>query len=197
MNKLHPLKPDMQRQMYYDQSNISHIVTKVHWEGLKLKGEVETANTQRGKDFKGLIDQGSLVAFSLRAVGPVVENKGDHVIVKDPLTMFCFDWVVHPSHACAYMDRTLQESANAGSLLKSESGLFIPISESVVDYAKLASRNFKLITKSFDVKQNTVTLSEDGRNLIGEVNDPFTKKKIIIKLEEGLQREINSFYKML
>jgi hypothetical protein len=89
----HPLKPDLQRQLYIDQSNISHIVTKVWWEGNVLKGHVESANTARGNDFKGLIEQGSKVGFSLRAVGPVVEKKGDITYVKDPLTMYCYDWM--------------------------------------------------------------------------------------------------------
>lgn len=89
----HPLKPDVQRQVYTDQSNISHIVTKVWWEGNKLKGLVEAANTARGRDFEGLILQGSKVAFSLRAIGPVTEVKGDTTYVKDPLTMYCFDWM--------------------------------------------------------------------------------------------------------
>ena len=34
----HPLKPDIQRQLYLDQSNISHRVNEVWWEGNILKG---------------------------------------------------------------------------------------------------------------------------------------------------------------
>ena len=66
---MHPLNPDIKRQLYIDQGNISHIVNKVWWEGNLLKGEVSAANTARGADFDGLIRQGSEVAFSLRAVG--------------------------------------------------------------------------------------------------------------------------------
>lgn len=89
----HPLDPDVKRQLYIDQGNISHIINKVWWEGNLLKGEVSAANTARGADFDGLIRQGSEVAFSLRAVGPVVEQRGDTTYVKDPLTIFTYDWV--------------------------------------------------------------------------------------------------------
>lgn len=66
---MHPLKPDVQRQLNTDHSNISHIITKIWWEGNKLKAIVEAAATARGADFDGLIRQGSKVGFSLRAVG--------------------------------------------------------------------------------------------------------------------------------
>ena len=89
----HPLKPDIQRQLYMDQSNISHIVNSFWWEGNILKGYVEAANTERGKDFDGLVRQGCKVGFSLRAVGPITEKRGDTVTVKDPLTIFSYDWV--------------------------------------------------------------------------------------------------------
>ena len=89
----HPLKPDIQRQLYLEQSNISHRVNEVWWEGNVLKGYVEAANTVRGKDFDGLIRQGCKVAFSLRAVGPITEKHGDTVTVKDPLSIFSYDWV--------------------------------------------------------------------------------------------------------
>jgi len=79
--------------LYLDQSNISHRVNEFWWEGGLLKGYVEAANTHRGKDFDGLIRQGSKVAFSLRAIGPVIEQRKNHVIINDPLTIFSYDWV--------------------------------------------------------------------------------------------------------
>jgi hypothetical protein len=65
----HPLTPTVERQLYIDQSNISHIITKKWWEGNLLKGIVECALTARGKDMQGLIRQGSQVAFSMRGFG--------------------------------------------------------------------------------------------------------------------------------
>ena len=79
--------------MYIDQTRISHIVTKFWWEGNILKGIVESANTQVGKDFQGLIRQGSSVAFSMRGVGGIQENKKNYVEVKSPLNILSYDWV--------------------------------------------------------------------------------------------------------
>ena len=89
----HPLKPDLQRQLYTDHSNISHIITSFWWEKNLLKGFVESANTARGKDFAGLIKQKCKVGFSLRAVGPLTKKNGDFIEVLSPLTMYCYDWV--------------------------------------------------------------------------------------------------------
>jgi hypothetical protein len=65
----HPLKPDMERQLYIDHLRISHIVLDPRFEGKLLKSVVESANTVVGRDFKGLIEQGSDVAFSMRGIG--------------------------------------------------------------------------------------------------------------------------------
>jgi len=74
-----------------DQSNMSHRINEIFWEGNILKGFVEAAATERGNDFEGIILSGSKVAFSLRAVGPITEKRGDITVVLDPLTIFTFD----------------------------------------------------------------------------------------------------------
>jgi hypothetical protein len=65
----HPLAPTVERQLYIDQSNISHLITDVWWKGNLLEGRVETALTDRGRDMQGLIRQGMQVAFSMRGFG--------------------------------------------------------------------------------------------------------------------------------
>jgi hypothetical protein len=89
----HPLTPTVERQLYIDQSNISHLITKIWWEGNLLKGIVECALTDRGRDMQGLVRQGMQVAFSMRGFGPVSEKKGDIVYVKDPLHILTYDWI--------------------------------------------------------------------------------------------------------
>ena len=49
--------------------------------------------TETGKNFDGLVRQGCKVGFSLRAVGPITEKRGDTVTVKDPLTIFSYDFI--------------------------------------------------------------------------------------------------------
>ena len=67
----HPQGTERSRQLYIDQSNISHIVLRHWWDGEKLMGEVETAATRAGRDMMGLIKQGSEVAFSMRGLSSV------------------------------------------------------------------------------------------------------------------------------
>jgi len=90
---MHPLDPDIRRQMHIDQTRISHIVTEIYLRNKVVQPIIESANTQAGRDFRGLIEQGSKVAFSMRGVSPLVENKKDYIEVKGPLTIFSYDWV--------------------------------------------------------------------------------------------------------
>jgi hypothetical protein len=90
----HPMSPDLQRQLYTDQTRISHIITSLEFEKNVLNGIVESALTSVGKDFAGLIRQGSQVAFSMRGVGPITESKqGGITEVKAPLNIYTWDWV--------------------------------------------------------------------------------------------------------
>lgn len=159
----HPLKPDIQRQLYMDQSNISHRINKFWWEGNVLRGEIEAANTARGQDFDGVIRQESKVGFSLRAVGPITEKRGDITVVKDPLTIFCYDWVIHPSHASAYMTDIISES---GNVINESAGIFMPVyAEEAIDYIKSQSKNFKMIAECFELDSKEIFLSEDSRKV--------------------------------
>jgi len=155
----HPLKPDLQRQLYLDQSNMSHRINDIWWEGNLLKGHVEAAATLRGNDFDGIVRSGSKVAFSLRAVGPITEKRGEATVVLDPLTIFTFDWILHPSHKVAYMDEIVSESTQ-NLLYESSNDIFVPYSEdgSILNYIKEQSRNFKIIAESFEMNSDNLIL---------------------------------------
>jgi hypothetical protein len=190
----HPLKPDIQRQLYMDQGNISHRINEFWWDGNLLRGYVEATNTSRGADFAGLILQGSQVAFSLRAVGPITEARGGVVYVKSPLTVFCYDWVIHPSHAPAYMEELVSETKKVGSniTMSESSDLMIPIYEytNVESYLKSTSRNFKLISEQFEINaKNNIYLSKDNKNIYLKDKD----KTIAIHLEDYLIKELDQY----
>jgi hypothetical protein len=166
---LHPLNPTVERQLYIDQSNISHIIKDVWWKGNLLYGKVETALTERGRDMQGLIRQGSKVAFSLRGFGPVCEKKGDITYIKDPLHILTYDFVIHPSHRPAYMTKVLQESSG---FMRNElqEGYFIPLTESaIIDYLGTQSKNIKSLSEQY---------SFDKKNIIG-------KKKDLVYINDG------------
>lgn len=186
----HPLKPDLQRQLYMDQSNISHCINQFWWENDTLKGFVEAANTARGADFDGLVRQGSKVGFSLRAVGPITEKRADHVVILDPLTIFCYDWIIHPSHPVAYMDEIVSESAKAGNVICESAGVFTPIhSQEALDYIKSESHNFRMISEQFEVDPSTAMLSEDSRKVI------LTKgsDRVVVLAEDYISEEVSRY----
>lgn len=108
----HPMDENVKRQMGYDHHNFACIVTEYWWEGNLLKGRVETAKTEVGRDMKGLIEQGSKVGFSLRAQGTVHNDPSTGKVIVDPgLSIFCYDWVVTPSHNKAFMEQICEDTA--------------------------------------------------------------------------------------
>jgi len=170
----HPLQPSVERQLYIDQSNISHIIVKHWWDGDLLMGNVECAMTARGRDMQGLIRQGSQVAFSMRGFGPVSEKKGDIVMIKEPLHILTYDWVIHPSHRPAYMTKLITESTSFIERKQqeklNEEGYFIPLTESSIkDFLNESSHNIKSLKEQ---------LGFDNGEIIG-------KQKKLIYLQEG------------
>jgi len=182
---LHPLNPTVERQLYIDQSNISHIIQDIWWKGNLLYGRVETALTARGKDMQGLIRQGSKVAFSLRGFGPVCEKKGDITYIKDPLHILTYDYVIHPSHRPAYMTKIIQESSN---LFKEDlqEGYFIPLTEStIVNYLSEESSNIKTLTEQYEFdkknilgKKNNLVYINDGRDILAVYLEDYINKDL-------------------
>lgn len=171
---MHPLAPSVERQLAIDQSNMSHLITKIWFEENLLKGIVETTLTERGKDMQGLIRQGMQVAFSMRGIGPVSEKRGDITYIKDPLHILTYDWVIHPSHKPAYMDKVIKESYNPLGLnnliTESSEPYFIPLKEEEI-------RNF-IISESSNVKSLTDQFEFSTKNCIN-------REKNLIYFQEG------------
>jgi hypothetical protein len=164
----HPTESSVQRQMTIDQRNIAAILKEFWWEGNLLKGRIETANTAVGRDMKGLIEQGSKVAFSLRAQGNVHHDPILNATVVDaPIQIATYDWVVNPSHDKAFLEQICEDTrcslfgVSEGSklaLVESvrlyEKGELIPmeekqLEEKVVDYAKHFPRKIKRVKEAY------------------------------------------------
>lgn len=132
----HPISKELQRLINIDQTRISHIITETSVNTDNVVGRIETANTSMGKDFRGLIEQGSKVGFSLRGFAKSIKKENTE-FVQAPLKSLTYDWVIFPSHKAAYMTKVLSESAifmrdtcinisqdDVVSLLKTESADF-------------------------------------------------------------------------
>jgi hypothetical protein len=185
----HPLSPEMERQLYIDQTRISHIISKIWWEGKILKGIVESAMTEVGRDFQGLIRQKSQVAFSMRGVGPIKENKKEFVEIKKPLSILTWDWVIHPSHDIAYMKSILKENTISGMIKNDQ----IILSEGALiqlkDYAVSTSKNVKKISEEFEIGIKNTSISEDGKFI--DLYGTDCKARVI--LEDEITRSLDSF----
>ncbi len=83
---------------------VSHVVTKVWWNGFDVMGKIEVLNTPRGKILQELVSANIKIGISSRGTGSVRESK-DGTIVEDDFNLVCFDIVSEPSTHGAYMYR--------------------------------------------------------------------------------------------
>ena len=203
----HPLDTSVQRQMTIDQKNIACIIEEFWWEGNLLKARIETANTAVGRDMKGLIEQGSRVAFSLRAQGNVHKNQEGIIEVEDGLMICSFDWVVNPSHSKAFLEKICEATAyaifktsknnlNSAILTESEdvftNGLTYDPAEKVdeheLDYTKNYTPVYKTIADMYipEEEDEVVSISED----VTIIRNGNTIKKVLT--EDYLVKDIRS-----
>jgi hypothetical protein len=83
---------------------VSHVVTKVWWNGFDVMGKIEVLNTPICKILQELVNANIKIAISSRGTGSVRESK-DGTIVEDDFNLVCFDIVSEPSTHGAYMHR--------------------------------------------------------------------------------------------
>jgi hypothetical protein len=185
----HPSNPDFQRQTMIDMNNVSHVIKKVWWDPSDnnlLLGEVETASTETGKNFAGLISENGMQAsFSMRGYGDVIKSpKG--VTVKDPLRIVTYDCVHFPSHAKAYMRNIVNESA-------------IPISvDALAKYAAQNSKDFQQLNENvlcIAADKLDFKLEEGGKLII--IDKEIQRPAAVVLLETHLEREVNSALRKL
>lgn len=192
----HPIDPTVQRQMNVLQANISHRILNYNFKGSIVHGRVKTTPTIQGKFMRDMIldDDPMISAFSLRAVGPVQETPQGRLVM-DPLTVVTYDWVFFPSHRKAYQTNIVKGiNENGNTLMMSESGIMIPVMESAIDYISEESKEFKLISETFELCKKNAILSEDCRNVIISDNTETSNTKIVMPLEEYCSNEICNYF---
>jgi len=94
-------------------SNVSHLVTKMWWDGETLYGEVEIIDTPSGNILKGLLRSGVMLGISSRGVGSVKSQTGADVVQED-FELIAFDFVSSPSTPGAYMFKEGFEAGKVG-----------------------------------------------------------------------------------
>lgn len=193
----HPIDPTVQRQCTVLKDNISHRILSFDVGATKVKGIVKTTNTPRGLDMRNLIldDDAMIAAFSLRAMGPMVQT-AEGSIVQAPLTMIDYDWVDFPSHPTAYQTQILNNIQESGNTMFANECIMIPLLESsAIDFIKQDSNNFKLISGLFEYNNRSINLSEDCKNvIITNKLDGNNTDKIVVGLEGFISHDINNYF---
>jgi hypothetical protein len=83
-------------------NNVSHLITKVWWEGNDVMGELILLNTPSGKIAQEIVSAGIPLGISSRGMGSV-KQLGETVEVQDDFELLCWDLVSVPSTPNAYM----------------------------------------------------------------------------------------------
>jgi hypothetical protein len=82
--------------------NVSHLVTKVWWEGDAVMAKLRVLPTPSGLILKSLVESNIKLGISSRGLGST-HDVGGTTIVDDDFQLICFDMVSEPSTPGAYM----------------------------------------------------------------------------------------------
>lgn len=91
--------------------NVSHLFTRIWWEGNDVWGEAEILDTPNGKTLRSLVESGVKIGTSSRAVGSLKEENGSSIVQSDLTLITIGDAVSDPSTQGAYLKK-LNESFN-------------------------------------------------------------------------------------
>ena len=164
----HPLSKELVRQQTIDPEKTVAIFLKLWTEGNFIKATFQGTNDARGEEFNKDLLCGFSPSWSLRALG-TIQNTGRGAEVKG-IKVITWDRVIYPSHPRAYTDGIISESAGIGVnsesnvfLEQNDKGILIPITnDSVINYIKSESANFKSIKESYDLLYDNIELINRG-----------------------------------
>lgn len=164
----HPLSKELVRQQTIDPEKTVAIFLKLWTEGNFIKATFQGTNDARGEEFNKDLLCGFSPSWSLRALG-TIQNTSRGAEVKG-IKVITWDRVIYPSHPRAYTDGIISESAGIGVnndsnvfLEENDQGILIPITnESVINYIKSESANFKSIKESYDLLYDNIELINRG-----------------------------------
>ena len=187
----HPLSKDLVRQQTIDPTMCVCIYTKFWTDGDFVMGRFFGTYNNYGEEFDKELRNGISPSFSLRALG-TIRNTGRGAEVKG-IKIITYDRVIYPSHDKAYTKGIVGESAmcaNESNLVLDDNdpGRLIPITnQSVIDYIKTESCNFKQIKESFDLLYDDIELVNGGSQvkLTDKAGSIF-----VVNLENYIHNEI-------
>jgi len=90
--------------------NVSHMVTKLWWEGPAVMAKIKVLPTPSGQIIKSLVESGIKLGISSRGLGSTHQS-GGVTMVDDDFQLICFDLVSEPSTPGAFMMQEARERA--------------------------------------------------------------------------------------
>lgn len=186
----HPTEASISRQQTIDPTKVCCRFDKLWMDGNLVKAYVRGTKNELGREFDEDLREGGKKAFSCRALGTIVNEKGKNYV--NNFRLITYDHVIFCSHKMAYTTGIVSESANMGNeMIKNESGILIPITNSsVISYIKSESANFKNIFNTFDTLCESISLVDNNTRirLIAKNGDI-----IMVNLENYIQNEIMNY----
>lgn len=194
----HPMTDDIKRILTIDPKLISHKIVSHDVNTSRCTGVIETLDNEYGRQMTKSILQGMEPAFSLRALAPIVKDASGTSLVKTKAHVVTYDWVIFPSHKAAYRDTTKPVEKIVKKVMENGNVVnectITPVQESMIkDFISLESVNVKLVSNVCEVALESMTLSDDFRNVILR-EDGHT---FFIPLEDKIKYDISNFMRQL
>ena len=160
----HPLSNELVRQQTIDDSRTCAQFLKLWTEGDNVWGRFRGTNNAFGASFDADLRDGCKPAWSLRALGTLVQTPRGAEVKK--LRVITWDQVIYPSHPGAYTHNIITESASAipdikDAMFGEDANKIIPVTnEQVINYIKSESANLKYFKEQFDFMYDTINVNE-------------------------------------
>lgn len=201
----HPLSKDLARQSVIDEKLSCSRFLKLWTEGDNIWGRFIGTNNDYGKVFDLDLKEGCKPAWSLRALGSVMQtSRGAEV---KNLRLITWDQVIYPSHPGAYTQRLVSESlglatesvvADRTPVAKiitendlNNKGFIAPIRNSqILNFIKEQSDNLKFIKECFDFVFDDVLVTERGTKVYLTTKEGET---MIVPMETYVHNELMNY----
>ena len=188
----HPLSNELVRQQTIDDSRTCAQFLKLWTEGDNVWGRFRGTNNAFGASFDADLRDGCKPAWSLRALGTLVQTPRGAEVKK--LRVITWDQVIYPSHPNAYMTKLLSETTNVlgdKEMQSTMESMVIPITnEKVIDFIKSSSKNIKFVQECFDFVYDRVEVDRNKSNVV------LTTKEgdiMVVNLENYIHNELMNY----
>lgn len=198
----HPLSKDLQRQATIDDTKTCARFIKLWTVGDEIWATFTATNNKYGAAFNADLAEGCLPAWSLRALGSLMQtNRGAEV---KNLRLITWDQVIYPSHPGAYTQRIISEEAaineSAGFVNEKEAdcgndfigeSMIIPITnDKVMNFLQVQSSNLKFVRECMDFAYSGIMVNEAGTKVMLTTNQGET---LVVNMESYIHNELMNY----